>query len=94
MTGAQNPPALYTTALLRKGLGVKVSIDDTEFHAWLPYKNPSEEWSLDPRVRSYLFLKGKGGNMKILKLSEACTEIQCIQAMNTDKSVVVQSLVP
>jgi hypothetical protein len=49
---------------------------------------------MDPRVRSYLFLKGKGGNMKVLKLSEACTEIQCIQAMSKDKSVVVQSLVP
>ena len=84
----------HTTSLLREGLGVKVAIDDTEFHAWIPFKNPSEEWSMDPRIRSYLFIKGKGGNMKILKLSEACTEIQCIQAMSTDKSVVVQSLVP
>ncbi len=86
--------AKYTTSLLREGLGVKVAIDDTEFHAWIPFKNPSEKWSMDPRVRSYMFLKGKGGNMKVLKLSEACTEIQCIQAMNKGKSVVVQSLVP
>ena len=33
--------------------------------------------------------------MKVLKLSEACTEIQCIQAMNKDKkNIEVQALVP
>lgn len=90
-----NNNATHTTSLLREGVGVKVSIDNNEFHAWIPSKAPQEEWSMDPKIRSYLFVKGKGGNMKVLKLSEACTEIQCIQAMNKDKkNIEVQALVP